>query len=342
MMRKKDVKLIASTLADYLDTGMPMQDSVRRLDRAIPKYAGIFKEMAEALKNGTPLSRLMEGYFDDSFLTVMRAGEESGDLAKTMRDIEESIEIEMAVQKEVGRIYYPLGMMVAGLSVGFMFMIFVVPGIAASLEEIENPIILFSLALSESIDVNYPYYVIGIFGVVTAIVMFLRSKTGKEIIFALVTSVKFLREPVVELRFGVWARYMAMAVAAGIGTRDALKMTEDILPGELRKAINKVRDDLENNIAMQDAVDIERLPKNDPRHQYMPFFIINSFVTAAQTGKLDIALYKSSPTLIKQGKEKIERIVGIGRAIAIGVSAFVIIAPLGVIYGELFKALDNI
>ena len=342
MMRKKDVKMIASTLADYLDTGMTMQDSVRRLDRAIPKYAGLFKDMAEALKNGTPLSRLMEGYFGESFLTVMRAGEESGDLAKTMRDIEESIEIEMAVQKEVGRIYYPLGMLVAGLAVGFMFMIFVVPGIAASLEEIENPIILFSLMLSESIDQNYPYYVLGIIGVVGSIVIVLRSTTGKEVMFAAVTSIKFLRDPIIDLRFGVWARYMAMSVAAGIGTRDALKMTADILPGELRKAVNKVRIDLENNIAMQDAVDLDRIPKNDPRQQYMPFFIINSFVTAAQTAKLDVALYKSSPTLIKQGKDKIERIVGIGRAIAIGVSAFVIIAPLGVIYGELFKALDNI
>lgn len=342
MMKQKEVRMIASTLADYLETGMEVHQAVARLDKVLPKYEAFFKESAKSLRNGIPFSRLMEGQFHNNMLTIIRSGEESGDLARTMRDIENSIDIELEVQAVIKQVNYPLGMLLGGLVLGFLMVIFLVPVIAPDRNKIDNNIVLMALTMGDSVKVNYPFYLVALAGVIAGIVHFIRSDQGKGAIFKLITSINVLRGPIVELRFGVWARYMAMAVGAGIGTAKALSMTENILPTDLRKAIVKVREDIENNISMQDAVDVDRLPVNDIRHTYLPFLIINSFIVASQTGQLNTTLEKTSPTLIKQGKEKIARIVSIGRGVAMGISAFVICSPMALIYSVMFNSLDNL
>lgn len=341
-MKKSDVKLVVSTLADFLDAGLSLSESVGRLSTVSPKNRSVWESAKHQIEKGYPFSESLVGLWDDSLVSVVRAGEGSGNVAGMFRDIESALDIELEVAAQLKRLLYPLAMLVGGLSVGVFFMLTVIPGIAGSLSKTDSAILLASIQASEFVDIHFPFVIMGLFASIGLIVLAVRSKPAKSGFLALVLNIPLLRETITYLKFGVWSRYLSLTLSANLGTMDSLRMTENILDGKLRDAVANLRRDLANNVRLDDAVDIDKFKPGDPRIHYFPFFIANAFATGAQTGKISEALAKASPTLINQGKKKIESIVGVFRAVAIGIAAVSILAPLAIVYLEMFSSMDGL
>lgn len=341
-MNRNDTRLVVGTLADYLEAGISLSESVGRLKLVSPKYSQVWQDARENIERGYPFSETLEGVWDDTLIAVIKAGENSGNVQSMFRDIENALTVEMEVSSQLKRLLYPVIMFFGGLAVGLFFLITVIPGIAQNLESPESVVLLFSLYLSEIIEQHLPLVMLGLFLFIVGSFFLFRSNWARALIINTVLFIKPLRDTVTHLKFGIWTRYLALTLSSGIGTRESLKMTELILEGRMREAVSAILRDLENNIELDQTVNLDRLPASDARKLYLPFFVVNAFSTGSQTGQISAALSKASPALIKQGGRRLESIVNITRAVSIGIAAIATLLPLGLAYSEMFQALENL
>lgn len=341
-MKRNDVKLMTGTLADFLEAGIEMPVAVSKLKNVLPKYSNLWLEASERLALSSSLSEVLEGHVDDSFIAVIRAGEGSGKVTSLLRDIEETIMVEEEVSSHLSQIYYPLILILGGVGCALFFLIKVIPSMAGSLGDVHSPIVSFSLRLSESFYNNFTVYIISLICLVAFIIHMLGKSSVRSLIVDSAMNIRLLRSTITQLQFGVWTRYLSLILSSGIPTIDALRISENILNGKLRQVIILIRTDLENNISMEDVVDMEKLPHNDPRREYIPFFVSNAFITGSQTAQIGKALGNASPTLIKQGVRLVKRITKVGGIVATAIAAIAIVMPMGVVFNEMLNALDNL
>lgn len=341
-MKRNDVKLMTGTLADFLEAGIEMSIAVSKLKHVLPKYSSLWIEASERLSLSSSLSEVLEGHVDESFIAVIRAGEGSGKVTSLLRDIEETIKVEEEVSSHLSQIYYPMFLILGGFGCALFFLIKVIPSMAGSLGDVHSPVVSFSLSLSESFYNHLTAYIVGTVLFVVFVIHMLSKKSVRSFIVDCAMNQRLLRSTISQLQFGVWTRYLSLILSSGIDTIEALRISENILNGKLRQVVILIRIDLENNITMEDVVDVDKLPYNDLRREYIPFFVSNAFITGSQTAQVGRALGNASPTLIKQGVRLVKKITKVGGFVATAVAAIAIVMPMGVVFNEMLNALDNL
>jgi type II secretory pathway component PulF len=341
-VKRSDIMLVTSNLADFLDAGMSMSEAVDRLEMAVPKYKSLWQQGGTAIRNGYPLSSVLVEEWPESLVAVVIAGEDSGNVAGIFRDIEEALKIEQEVIKTSMTVVYPLAMIFAGLGVGLFFMLTVLPNVAKNMRGASSTVLDLSLAMSAFFEAYTQQILIAVVGGLIGAAYAVMQPGVRNSFMGIALSVPKLSAALIDLRFGIWAKYLSLCTATGISTAEALRITQPVLPPILQQVVIKIREDLANNVSLSETVNIQNMEANDPRRKLLPFFVGNAFAIAAQTGRLDTALAKSSPTLIRQGTHKLKRIVEVGKLLGIGFAAASIISPLGVVYSELFRAMQEL
>lgn len=341
-MKRSDIMLVTSNLADFLDAGMSMSESMKRLEKAVPKYQALWSHGATSIRNGYPLSSVLAGEWPESLIAVVKAGEDAGDVAGIFRDIEEALKVEQQVISTSMKLVYPLAMILAGVCVSFFFLLTVLPSVGENMRGADSPILNFSMALSAFVEANTVQTIISVVGVLGAIIYISMQSGFRTWLMGVALATPKLKDALIELQFGLWARYLSLCTSTGISTSEALRMTQPVLSLRLQSVVIRIREDLANNISLNETVNIDRFDADDPRKKNLPFFVVNAFAIGAQTGRLDVALSKNSPTLIRQGTHKLNKIVEVGKLFAIAFAASAIITPLGVVYTELFNAMQEL
>jgi hypothetical protein len=90
---------------------------------------------------------------------------------------------------------------------------------------------------------------------------------------------------------------------------------------------------------MADAADPAKQPPGDARAIWWPFYIANAFIVAEQTGGVDKELLRVAPSLIKDGVKTLNKVIAVANAVALALSAFLIVSPLAAYYVEIFAAI---
>lgn len=341
-MERKDTKLAARSLAGFLAAGLTMTSALQQMSIAQPAYSAFWKSASRQVMDGFPLSKALQQQWPETLVEVVKAGESSGNVEAIFRGIHETLTIEDQVIANLRQILYPIFMMVAGLGMGLFYMVVVIPSIADKLEYHDSAVLSFSLLLRDLKNDYGWQLLIGVLLAGFAIMQVLRAKETREAAMDLALSVPYLNKAIAELRFGLWARYVALSLRSGIGAHSALAGTRRLVSGPMRVAVSHLIQDLGNNRSLEQAVDLENLPSDDPRREWLPFLICSAFATGSQTGRLDESLSQVSPELIAQGTERINRVASIGRALAIGLAAGVIVTPLGIAYLQIIQSMEHV
>ena len=341
-MNRSDIKLAARTLAGFLAAGLSMTESLKRMWLAQPRHADVWINAYQVVSDGRPLSQAFVNVWPSSLIEVVKAGEASGKLEDNFRGIHDALVVEEEVMRQLKQALYPLFMLLAGLVVGIFYMVAVIPGIAENLKGADSWVMDLSLMMRDWKE-QYGWQILIATAVASvAALHVLRSPETRESLANAALSIPYVNKAIADLRFGLWARYLALSISSGIGTIVALKNTVSLVQGPMRNAVMHLINDLEKNRSMEEAVNLEALPADDPRQEWLPFFICTAFSTATQTGRLDESLQQISPELIWQGTERINRAAAIGKAVALGLAAAIIVAPLGIAYLQIIQSMENV
>ncbi|MBD3328046.1 hypothetical protein GF340_01955, partial [Candidatus Peregrinibacteria bacterium] len=178
-VKVKDKAVFFRLLAVMLNAGLPLIKSLDTLGvqfEKSPKLAKILFAMAREIEKGASLSDAMGEYndvFNDAEIGVVRAGEASGQMNKTLKSLALDVEKSASIAGKVkGAMIYPIVIMSLLVVAIFLMMTMVVPQITRLFTQTGEQLPLPTRILIAVSEFSVAYWPVVIGGVVLAIFLF--------------------------------------------------------------------------------------------------------------------------------------------------------------------------
>lgn len=283
----KDIVILSQQLATLFSS----QVSALRVFRLLaseaenPKLGRALSAISEDLQAGSSISAAMEKHpkiFDGFYISMVRAGEESGRLDEAFNYLAEHLDRTYEVtSKAKNALIYPAFIVFTFFTVMGLMLTMVIPKIAGILTDSGQEIpsyTKFVIGLS-NILVNYGWVVI-IALVVLVFAMFRlnRTKAGKRTLDELKLSIPYVGDLYQKLYLSRVADNLNTMLASGIPMVKALELTIDVVDSEIYgEAIQESLDDVKGGSSLSDAFS---------KHPEFPNILIQLIRVGEETGNL--------------------------------------------------------
>ena len=335
---RRDLILLFFHLEQTTKAGVPILESLQDISdsTANHKLRTILIAMHESIVGGQTLSAAMSAYprvFHPVFVSLVVAGEESGEMGNIFFQLGESIkwkDEQIALTKKL--LMYPLFVGIVVSAVIFFLMIYLVPQLLIFVHNTgqEIPIHTQVLFFVSDIFSNYWYFIIAL-PMVLLIALFVGIKTSKNIHHA-VDACK-LKVPVIGVIYRkiILARLVnifAIMYASGVTITDCISAAESVVA-------NKAMQVAVHNVGLQ-ITEGSTLSKSFQSAQLFPPLVLRMIRIGESTGELEAALQNVHYFYTRDVKESVERLQNMiepGMTVILGaIVAWVMFSVLGPIY----------
>ncbi len=238
--------VFARNLAAMLEAGIALSRGLSILERQTENYKlkKVIVVLLEEINKGSSLSQGMGKFpkvFSSLFVSMVKAGEESGALPEALRVVGVQLEKSYLIGKKIrGAMIYPSVVLVAIFVIGALMLIYVVPTIEATFKELGSELPTSTkliLALSRFLIENTIMFFVSIGLGIAGVIFLARTKIGgKAIDFGFIHAPIF-GTIVKEVNAARTARTLASLLSAGVDIQRALSITGDVLQNGYFKEI---------------------------------------------------------------------------------------------------------
>lgn len=323
--------------------GVPIIESLTDLRDSLenPRFREVLADLIESVEGGKTLSQALAGHpdvFDSVFVSLIQAGEETGNLPMVLHNLTESLkwQDELAAQTKK-LVMYPAFLLVVVVLVTLFMMLYLVPKMVAFLKNMgqELPLHTQVLIATSNFFVNYWYLVIALpIVLVAAIAVAVRTNPNARLRFdAAQLSLPWIGEIFKKIILSRFAGVFAMMYASGISVLDSIRTTQGIVGNTvIRQGLQRVEEmigDGQNiTVAFQNV-------------GLFPPLVIRMLRVGENTGSLDTALTNVSYFYNRDVRESIARVQSMiepAMTIIVGfILGWVMLAVLGPIYDTISK-----
>lgn len=186
---QKGLVVFFQQLATLVEARVPVVSAIRTIeDQTENRYFRIIlKEMSDDIEDGAPFSVAIEkhsGTFSPLVINMLRAGEASGELQKSIEVVAKSIEKNYQLAAKIkGALYYPIFVLAVAFVIGFLVVTFILPKITIMIKDLKVPVPWYTSALIWLGDFMSAYWwavLLVIFAFVAGIVYYLKTDSGKR------------------------------------------------------------------------------------------------------------------------------------------------------------------
>ncbi len=248
LSRVKDDELVMTTrnLGSMLTAGLTISRALSVVERQStnPRLKGVIKKMVENINQGNQFYESLKEFpetFNDLYVAMIKAGEESGNLAQALQTLAIQMERASNLKKKIkGAMIYPTIVMIVMVIIGILMMIYVMPQITGVFKGMDKDLPATTQFLIATSDFLVEYTVLaigGMIGAVVGFVYFLRTKWGK-----IASSWVVVRLPVIgalakEANAARTARTLSSLLESGVDVIQAINITEEVLQNVFYKEI---------------------------------------------------------------------------------------------------------
>jgi type II secretory pathway component PulF len=291
--RLRELATFTQQLANLLQSGMPLTVALNSMTHLDSK--GISSEVSRQLRQdvmeGKGLSDSMArqaGVFSDMYVSMVRAGEQSGALVEVLRRLADHYERFAEVQsKFTSALIYPAIIAVVGVLIISFFVSVMLPKFMSIFEGMKVPMPASTqllMDLSDFFSRGTTWLFIGLAGVV-GFVLFSRYKAtpaGRRRIDSLKMNAPVVGRVMRLNLFAQFSRTLSTLLQNGVPVLTALKITEEVIPNHvLKDAIVRTR---------EDVTDGKTLAQPLARSRVFPQLMIDLVKIGEETGDVPGAL----------------------------------------------------
>ncbi|MEK7606402.1 MAG: type II secretion system F family protein [Patescibacteria group bacterium] len=236
----------SKNLAAMIDAGLTISRALDVLERQTKSK--VFKEqlqkIGEDVEKGGTLSSATAKFpktFSSLFVSMVRAGEESGKLGESLRIVAEQMDRSYTLRRKIrGAMMYPGIIMSVMIIIGILMLMFVVPTLTATFKELEVDLPIttrFIIAVSDFFKAH-PFAVFG--GLISLVVVFilsLRTAKGKRAFEFTIMRIPVIKGLVQETNAARMARTFSSLLSSGVEVVSALGITRDVVQNSYYKEI---------------------------------------------------------------------------------------------------------
>jgi len=307
---RAEVGMFVRQLGVLFEGGIPLHQAVELIaKRTTSKNLGPYlSRISDEVSKGTPLWKSMTGFpdaFDRLSVSMVKAGEESGEASKTLNLLAESLEFgEELERKVINVMLFPLISILIAAGVMLFLLTVIFPTMAERFEaaDADLPFISsFIWGIGVNIQSYWFIYLILFGGLIGAVIWFAKSK-------AYMLEFLKLRMPIIGKILAMsaicrFAKTFAILLRAGFSTVDALELAREAVSSEtIAEAIDEMK---------QAAAEGASMAAPLTRHWFIPEMTADIVAIGEETGSLDHLLEHLAKLFELRVKDRSDRLVTI-------------------------------
>jgi type IV pilus assembly protein PilC len=225
-------------LSAMLSAGLTLSRALSVIERQSANKAlkKIVQELQERVKKGDAFHEALaahSGVFNKLFIAMTKAGEESGTLADALKVVAKQMDRSFTLEKKIrGAMIYPAIILFAVVVIGVLMMIYVVPTLSATFDDLGAELPAATKAII-SISDFMASHVILVFALLIAatlgIVGFLKTKIGGNMMLFLSLHIPVVKTLVRETMSARAARALSSLLSSGVEMLGAIAIAEEVV-----------------------------------------------------------------------------------------------------------------
>jgi type IV pilus assembly protein PilC len=236
----------ARSLGNMLEAGLALTRAIGVMEKQTKnkKLKHVFVTLNADISAGKSFHEALAGFntvFPSIFVSMVKAGEESGNLAESLKTIAMQMEKTYQLQKKIkGAMVYPAVIVTVMIIIGVILMITVVPKLTETFKDVQADLpgsTQFVIFISDALKNHIMFFVLGVIGAIFFFLRFLKSTLGKKILDAVVTRIPVIGTIVIESNSAKTARTLSSLIGSGVDLLQSVRITQEVLGNNRYKQV---------------------------------------------------------------------------------------------------------
>lgn len=245
-VKADELVMMTRNLGSMLVAGLPLSRALSVIERQSknPRLKGVITDIQARINKGDQFNEALGAYpkvFDDLYVAMVRAGEESGALADALRILSIQMERSSSLRKKIkGAMIYPMIVISVMVIIGVLMMIYVMPSITGTFKNLgaDLPVTTKALiAASDFMTQNTALVIGGMIGAVVFFIYALGTPIGRRISSWIIVRLPVIGNIAKEANAARMARTLSSLLSSGVDVLRALSITKDVVQNYYYKLI---------------------------------------------------------------------------------------------------------
>ena len=245
-IKTTDLILFCRNMSGLMQAGVSLARSIEILEKQTTnnKMKQVLHSIFETIKAGGSLSDALAKHpkvFDSLFISMMRAGEESGNLVGTLKEVQLHIERTYNLKRKIkGAMTYPMVIVFAMGTIGILMMKFVVPSLLKVFVEFDTKLPFATkivLWLSNTINHYFIFLIIAIVVLVIGFYQIFKIQKVKKFLSYIIIRLPVIGNIAKQTLTARTARTLASLFKSGVSVTRTIEITRDVIGNFQYKAV---------------------------------------------------------------------------------------------------------
>lgn len=297
-VKSDELIMVTRNLGSMLVAGLTVTRALSVIERQSknPKLKGVIKQIINRINQGDQFCVALKEFpdvFDNLYVSMVRAGEESGGLAGALQNL--AIQMERSnnlVKKVKGAMIYPAIVIIIMVVIGVLMMVYVIPQITGVFKNMGKELPLPTqviINVSDFLVANTILTFVGLFGGIISFMYLLKTRLGKIGLSWLVVRLPGIGNLAKEKNAAQTARTLSSLLGSGVDVLRSIEITEEVVQNVFyKKVLREAREKVEKGLPLSEVF-IER---ND----LYPILVGEMILVGEETGQIsgmlgELAIY---------------------------------------------------
>lgn len=332
----KDFVIFSRQLAILIDSNVPLLQALRAIAiQTDNNFLSIrIQQIIADIEGGSSISEALEKHpdtFSKFYVNMVKAGEVSGNLQKSLNDLADNIEKNYDLSNKLkSAMYYPGFILSAMFLVGFLMMSFVIPKLLEILRETDVVLPIQTRILIAVSDFFAAYWwVIGpaVLGAIGALGYYIRTEDGRREFDQIILKIPIINKILKNIYVARFSENLTSLLKSGLTINVALNITSDVIGNNVyREAIREVVQDIKKGDKIGEAFE---------QYGIFPPIVVQMLQVGESTGRIEFSLSKitefytkEADTMVKNFSTLIEPVIMVILAVGVGILVSAVLLPI--------------
>jgi type IV pilus assembly protein PilC len=336
-VKSQEIITFAKNLSVMIDAGLSVSRALTVLSKQSKNknMIAIFENISASVNSGETLSKSLEAnsdVFSSLFVSMVRAGEESGKLSYSLRVVADQLEKSQSLSKKItGAMIYPGVIMTLMVIIGIVLMVYMVPTLTSTFKglNIELPlptrvIVAISDFLRNNLLLTFGTIIVVVFGSLA----WFKTKKGQDMLDFCILHMPMVKNLNKELNSARTARTLSSLISSGVDIVTAIGITSAVLQNHYFKNL------LDEAAKKVETGELLSASFSNSKGGLYPVFVGEMLAVGEETGKMvemldNIATYYEIEVdqKTKDLSTIIEPVLMILMGVAVGIFAVAMMLP---------------
>lgn len=243
-VKTQELIVFAHNLSAMMKAGLSLSRglSIQERQTKNPAFKKTLKSLVDEISKGSTMSAGMTKFpkvFSPIFVSMVRAGEESGGLSDALMVVGDQLEKSYLLKKKIkGAMIYPSVVITTLFIIAVLMFIYVVPTLAATFKELNTELPTSTkviMWISDFLSTNLLTGILALAVGVTLMVVVLRTKKGQRGLEFISFRLPIVGELVRQSNSARTARTLSSLLSSGVDMLESINITKDVLQNSYYK-----------------------------------------------------------------------------------------------------------